>query len=161
MKSIACICVGVLVASLSAAATPVLLCQAPHAPIIATTYNSHFPAAADGGESFNGIGVSHDGTIYYTIDSPKFNIAGQMYSLSEPQNQGCDPHRGSERSGWRSGPQGDPAGQEPCQLCRVRWQALLRHPSRLLQQFQRGREDGHTAARLCPLSGRSLSFPMT
>ena len=82
MKSFACICAGVLVASLSAAATPVLLCQAPQAPMIATTYNSHFPAAADGGESFNGIGVSHDGTIYYTIDSPKFNIAGQMYSLN-------------------------------------------------------------------------------
>jgi hypothetical protein len=82
MKSINCICVAVLVAFLSTAATPVLLCQAPQAPIIATTYNSHFPAAADGGESFNGIGVSHDGTIYYTIDSPKFNIAGQMYSLN-------------------------------------------------------------------------------
>ena len=49
--------------------------------IRATTYNSNFPAAAEGGESFNGIGVADDGVVYYVIDSAQYNIPGQMYSL--------------------------------------------------------------------------------
>lgn len=35
----------------------------PHT-IRATAYNSHFPTAAEPGESFNGIGVAADDTFY-------------------------------------------------------------------------------------------------
>ena len=64
-------------------AAPVLFGQASGSHIIwATAYNSHFPVAARPGESFNGIGVSHAGIVYYTIDSPKYNIPGQMYSFN-------------------------------------------------------------------------------
>ena len=48
----------------------------------ARTYDSHFPQAAGLGESYNGIGVSDDGVIYYTIDSRVYDIPGQMYSLN-------------------------------------------------------------------------------
>src|ERR1700758_2842726 len=68
---------------LAGAATPILLCQTLGTPILrATTYDSHFPEAAGVGESFNGIGLAHDGTIYYVIDSAEYNIPGQMYSLN-------------------------------------------------------------------------------
>lgn len=58
------------------------------APVLhARTYNSHFPKPAGLGESYNGIGVSDDGTIYYTIDSRVYNIPGQMYSLNSKTGQ--------------------------------------------------------------------------
>lgn len=68
--------------ALSSAAASLLLCQTSEPRVLqATTYDSHFPPAADGGESFNGLGVAHDGIIFYVIDSAKYNIPGQMYSL--------------------------------------------------------------------------------
>lgn len=70
-------------------ATPtVLMSQGTHPPVLrARTYNSHFPKAAGLGESFNGIGVADDGTIYYAIDSSVYNIPGQMYSLNPRTKQ--------------------------------------------------------------------------
>lgn len=53
----------------------------------ATIYNSQFPQAAGLGESFNGMGVSDNGTIYYVIDSPAYNIPGQLYSLNPQTKQ--------------------------------------------------------------------------
>lgn len=62
--------------------------QGAQAPVLhAKAYNSHFPKAAGLGESYNGIGVSDDGTIYYTIDSRAYNIPGQMYSLNPKTGQ--------------------------------------------------------------------------
>ncbi len=70
------------------AATPVLFGQTSDSQVLrATTYNSHFPEAAGEGEAFNGIGVSHDGTVYYVLSSAKYNVAGQMYSL-DPKTKG-------------------------------------------------------------------------
>src|SRR5260370_37092386 len=70
------------------AATPVLFGQTSDSQVLrATTYNSHFPEAAGGGEAFNGIGVSHDGTVYYVLSSAKYKVAGQMYSL-DPKTKG-------------------------------------------------------------------------
>ncbi len=64
-------------------ATSILTSQENHPPVLhATTYNSHFPKAAGLGESYNGIGVADDGTIYYAIDSRAYNIPGQIYSLN-------------------------------------------------------------------------------
>src|SRR5665213_1653821 len=53
------------------------------APLLlqAKTYNSHFPAAAGLGESFNGLGFASDGKLYYVIDSAAYNVPGEMYSL--------------------------------------------------------------------------------
>lgn len=63
-------------------ATPGLYAQgATPQTIQATSYNSHFPAAAKPGESFNGIGVASNGDMYYVISSDKYNIPGQMYSF--------------------------------------------------------------------------------
>ena len=50
-------------------------------PLHAKTYNSHFPAAAGIGESYNGMGFASDGKLYYVIDSAAYNVPGQMYSL--------------------------------------------------------------------------------
>ncbi|MEO6965854.1 MAG: hypothetical protein ABI076_08150 [Acidobacteriaceae bacterium] len=62
---------------------PVLFGQAAHQPVVtATAYNSNFPAAAGLGESFNGIGITHDGIIYYVISSPTYNVPGEMYSFN-------------------------------------------------------------------------------
>lgn len=63
--------------------TSALMAQRARMPVLrAKAYNSHFPKAAGLGESYNGIGVSDDGTIYYTIDSRVYNIPGQMYSFN-------------------------------------------------------------------------------
>jgi hypothetical protein len=65
------------------AAAPVLVCQISNSPVLkATAYNSHFPEAALPGEAFNGMGVAHDGTIYYVLSSAKYDLAGQMYSFN-------------------------------------------------------------------------------
>jgi hypothetical protein len=66
------------------AATPLLFGQAAQSPVIHTTaYDSHFPEGVmGGGEAWNGMGVSHDGNIYYVLDSGSANIAGQMYSFN-------------------------------------------------------------------------------
>ncbi|HET9100048.1 MAG TPA: hypothetical protein VFN62_06625 [Acidobacteriaceae bacterium] len=65
------------------AVTPAFCGQVPDSHILrATAYDSHFPATAKPGESFNGIGVSSSGTIYYVISSDKYNIPGQMYSFN-------------------------------------------------------------------------------
>lgn len=53
----------------------------------ARVYDSHFPKAAGLGESYNGIGESDDGTIYYAIDSRAYNIPGQIYSLDAKTGQ--------------------------------------------------------------------------
>jgi hypothetical protein len=69
-------------------ATSILTGQENHPPVLhATTYNSHFPTAAGLGESFNGMGVADDGTIYYAIDSRVYDIPGQMYSLNPKTKQ--------------------------------------------------------------------------
>ena len=69
-------------------AKSILMSQETRPPVLhATTYNSRFPEAAGLGESFNGIGVADDGTIYYTIDSRVYNIPGQMYSLNPKTKQ--------------------------------------------------------------------------
>jgi hypothetical protein len=69
------------------AATLVLWGQTPPSKVLrATAYNSHFPEAGAGGESFNGIGVAKDGTVYYVISSSKYNVDGQMYSFN-PQTR--------------------------------------------------------------------------
>jgi hypothetical protein len=47
----------------------------------ASTYDSHFPAAAGAGESYNGLGLASNGKLYYTIDSAAYNVPGQMYSF--------------------------------------------------------------------------------
>lgn len=65
----------------------ILTGQEKQPPVLhATTYNSHFPKAAGVGESYNGIGVADDGTVYYAIDSRVYNIPGQIYSLN-PKTQ--------------------------------------------------------------------------
>ena len=53
----------------------------------ATIYDSQFPQAAGLGESFNGMGVADDGVIYYVIDSPAYNMPGQLYSLNPQTKQ--------------------------------------------------------------------------
>jgi hypothetical protein len=69
---------GILLEALSFA-------QAGGPPVLhARTYNSHFPAAAGIGESYNGMGFASDGKLYYVIDSAAYNVPGQMYSL-EPK----------------------------------------------------------------------------
>lgn len=57
----------------------------PHV-LRATTYNSHFPASADGGEAWNGITVAHNGTVYYVLSSPVYDVPAQMYSFN-PRTQ--------------------------------------------------------------------------
>lgn len=65
-----------------------LAAQGTQTPVLhAKTYNSHFPKAAGLGESYNGIGESDDGTIYYAIDSRVYNIPGQIYSLNPSTGQ--------------------------------------------------------------------------
>jgi hypothetical protein len=65
------------------AATLALFGQASDFKVLrATAYNSHFTEAGAGGESFNGIGVADDGTVYYVISSSKYNVDGQMYSFN-------------------------------------------------------------------------------
>lgn len=69
-------------------ATSILTSQEDRSPVLhATSYNSHFPTAAGLGESYNGIGVADDGTIYYAIDSRVYNVPGQMYSLNPKTGQ--------------------------------------------------------------------------
>jgi len=64
-------------------AAPALFGQANNSHVIrATAYDSHFPAAAGRGESFNGIGVAQSGIVYYVISSPAYDVPGQMYSLN-------------------------------------------------------------------------------
>lgn len=73
---------------LAAGMASLVAAQKGPAPVLrARTYNSHFPQAAGLGESYNGIGVSDDGTVYYTIDSRVYNIPGQMYSLNPETGQ--------------------------------------------------------------------------
>ena len=68
--------------------TSFLTAQDSQTPLLrARIYNSHFPKAAGLGESYNGIGESDNGTIYYTIDSRAYNIPGQMYSLNPKTGQ--------------------------------------------------------------------------
>jgi hypothetical protein len=73
-------------------ASTVLLCGIPLATLSfgqvespptlhAKTYDSHFPADAGIGESYNGMGFASDGKLYYVIDSAAYNVPGQMYSL--------------------------------------------------------------------------------
>lgn len=72
-----------LAIALVGVSAPVLHAQGSSSQTIqATAYNSHFPAAAKPGESFNGIGVASNGMVYYVISSDKYNIAGQMYSFN-------------------------------------------------------------------------------
>ncbi|HTH53414.1 MAG TPA: hypothetical protein VL495_05660 [Edaphobacter sp.] len=53
-----------------------------HAQTIrATVYNSHFSEAAKGGEAWNGVSVADDGTVYYVLSSPVYNVPAHMYSL--------------------------------------------------------------------------------
>jgi hypothetical protein len=60
-------------------ATPVIHGQVSAPRVLrATTYNSHFPASADGGEAWNGISVAHNGTVYYVLSSPVYNVPGEM-----------------------------------------------------------------------------------
>ncbi len=67
---------------------PFLAAQSGSSPVIhANSYNSHFPKAAGLGESYNGIGVTDDGTVFYAIDSSKYNIPGQLYSLDPGTGQ--------------------------------------------------------------------------
>ena len=64
-------------------ATPVIHGQGSAPRVLrATTYNSHFPASADGGEAWNGISVAHDGIVYYVLSSPVYNVPAQMYSFN-------------------------------------------------------------------------------
>ncbi len=72
-----------LVLTVLGAATPVLCGQeaSPHV-LQATTYNSQFPAAAEAGEAWNGISVAEDGTVYYVLSSPVYNVPAQMYSFN-------------------------------------------------------------------------------
>ena len=64
-------------------ATPVIHGQgSAHRVLRATTYNSHFPASAEGGEAWNGITVAHNGTVYYVLSSPVYNVPAQMYSFN-------------------------------------------------------------------------------
>jgi hypothetical protein len=66
---------GILLATLSFG-------QVGSPPLLqAKTYNSHFPAAAGIGESYNGMGFASDGKLYYVIDSAAYDVPGQMYSL--------------------------------------------------------------------------------
>jgi hypothetical protein len=68
-------------------ATAVIRGQEPASHVLrATTYNSHFPASADGGEAWNGISVAHDGTVYYVLSSPVYNVPAEMYSFN-PKTQ--------------------------------------------------------------------------
>lgn len=53
----------------------------------ATTYDSHFPEAADGGEAWNGISVASDGNVYYILDSPKYDVPAEMYSYNPKTRQ--------------------------------------------------------------------------
>src|SRR5690348_6961822 len=65
-----------------------LAAQGGQAPVLhAKTYNSQFPKAAGLGESYNGIGESDDGIIYYAIDSRVYNIPGQIYALNPSTGQ--------------------------------------------------------------------------
>ncbi|HZY62162.1 MAG TPA: hypothetical protein VFE38_06505 [Edaphobacter sp.] len=65
------------------AATPVLCGQEAATHVLrATTYNSHFPAAAEGGEAWNGISVASNGMVYYVLSSPVYNVPAQMYSFN-------------------------------------------------------------------------------
>src|ERR1700722_18151349 len=83
MKILSGICRYAIVLLILGAATPVLLSQTSQPKILhATAYDSNFPKAGAGGEAFNGLGVAHDGTVYYVISSGKFNIPGEMYSLN-------------------------------------------------------------------------------
>lgn len=64
-------------------ATPVLCGQeaSPHV-LRATTYNSDFPAVAEGGEAWNGISVAENGKVYYVLSSPVYNVPAEMYSFN-------------------------------------------------------------------------------
>jgi hypothetical protein len=63
-------------------ATPVIHGQVSAPRVLrATTYNSHFPAAAEGGEAWNGITIAHDGTVYYVLSSPVYNVPAEMYAF--------------------------------------------------------------------------------
>src|ERR1700754_2543692 len=50
--------------------------------IRATVYNSHFSEASQGGEAWNGVSVADDGTVYYVLSSPVYNVPAHMYSLN-------------------------------------------------------------------------------
>ncbi len=83
MKTLAAVRQFAIAVFVLCAATPVLYGQASGPrQIRATAYDSHFPEAAKPGESFNGMGVASDGTVYYVISSDKYNIPGQMYSFN-------------------------------------------------------------------------------
>jgi hypothetical protein len=63
-------------------ATPVIHGQVSAPPVLrATTYNSHFPVSAEGGEAWNGITVAHDGNVYYVLSSPVYNVPAEMYAF--------------------------------------------------------------------------------
>jgi len=50
--------------------------------IRATVYDSHFSEAGRGGEAWNGVSVAEDGTVYYVLSSPVYNVPAHMYSLN-------------------------------------------------------------------------------
>lgn len=65
------------------ATTQVLYGRDSDSPVLrATTYDSHFPAAAKPGEAYNGMGVASDGTLYYVLSSKNYDVPGQMYSFN-------------------------------------------------------------------------------
>ena len=72
------------IALLAVTATPLLFGQASSTNVLhATTYNSHFPEnVTGGGEAWNGMGVDHDGNIYYVLDSGSVDVSGQVYTLN-------------------------------------------------------------------------------
>lgn len=51
---------------------------------IARIYNSGFP---QGHDTYNGMGVASNGTIYYVLSSDKHDIAGRMYSYNPANNE--------------------------------------------------------------------------
>lgn len=87
MKNSTRISLGAWIFLLLGACSAVMTHNAGAQVVHATIYNSHFPQAAGLGESFNGVGVADDGTIYYVIDSRAYNIPGQMYSLNPQTKQ--------------------------------------------------------------------------
>lgn len=83
MKIPACIRLFAIALLVVCSATTILYGQESGSHVIrATAHDSHFPAAAKPGESFNGMGVASDGMVYYVISSDKYNIPGQMYSFN-------------------------------------------------------------------------------
>lgn len=56
---------------------------APPGKLTARTFNSGFPDAHD---TYNGMGVAGDGSIYYVLSSERFDVGAQMY-VFDPRRQ--------------------------------------------------------------------------